>query len=454
VAHRILIVEDEKSLRESLTRVFLREGYDVLSMGSAEAALDVLEVDVFDLIITDIILPGLDGIELLKQAKARQPELLVIIMTAYASVDTAVKALRSGAYDYVMKPIIHEEIKRIVSNALTQNSLLRENALLKKQVEKTYDFSHIVGESAPIRSVVQEIQRIAEARSSILFTGETGTGKELFARATHHASRPNGPFVPINCSAIPEHLLESELFGYVKGAFTGAVGSKKGLFDEADGGSIFLDEIGDISFPLQAKLLRVLEDQEVRPLGGTQPRKVNVRIMAATNSDIEAAVEAGRFRQDLYYRINVITIHLPPLRERNGDVELLTKGFIQRFARDMGKPVTGISPEALSVLAAYSWPGNVRELLNVVERAVLISTGEMILPEHLPTGVFRRNAFVRDALPEKLSIDEYTRMFILEHQDRYSEQQIADLLGITRKTLWEKRKKWNIRRVNSQDVPV
>ncbi len=454
MARKLLIVEDETTLRESLSRVFLREGYDVMGVGSAEAALEILAGDVFDLMITDIILTGIDGIELLRRAKERYPDLLVVIMTAYASVETAVNALRCGAYDYVMKPVIHEEIKRIVSNALTQSSLRSENALLRRQIEKTYNFSNIVGESRAIKDVVEEIRRIADARTSVLFTGETGTGKELFARATHHASRPDGPFVPINCSAIPEHLLESELFGYVKGAFTGAVGSKKGLFDEADEGSLFLDEIGDISFALQAKLLRVLEDQEVRPLGGTQSRKVNVRILAATNTDIEKAVEDGRFRQDLYYRINVITIPLPPLREREGDVELLARHFIGKFATDMAKPVKDVSPEACGVLSAYSWPGNVRELLNVVERAVLIASGDTILPEHLPSGVFRRNTFVRNALQERLSIDDYTKLFILEHQDRCSEQQLADFLGITRKTLWEKRKKWNIRRAGTPDILV
>ncbi len=447
---RLLIVEDEETLRESLIRVFSREGYDVLGAGSAEAAMEMIDADVLDLVISDIILPGFDGIELLKRIKEKQPETVVIIMTAYASVETAVDALRAGAYDYVMKPVIHEEIKRIVNNALTQSALRSENIILKRQIDQRYDFEHIIGESAALNDVIAEIKKVADARSGLLFVGETGTGKELFARATHHASRGDRPFVPINCSAIPEHLLESELFGYIKGAFTGAVTSKKGLFEEADGGSLFLDEIGDISPALQAKLLRVLEDQEVRPLGGTQARKVDVRILAATNSDIDKAVSDGRFRQDLYYRINVITIHLPPLRERDGDVELLAQHFLEKFAGEMGKNVDRIDPEAMKILASYSWPGNVRELLNVIERAVLITAGGAILPEHLPTGIYRKDSFIRTSVSQRLSIEDYTKLFILEHQERYSEQQLADLLGITRKTLWEKRKKWNIKRRRNQ----
>jgi len=444
---RLLIVEDEETLCESLKRVFTREGYEVDGAGSSEEALEILGSDLYDLVITDILLPGMSGIELLKKIKERQPEVIVVIITAYASVETAVEALRAGAYDYIMKPVIHEEMKKIVSNALTQKALLAENAMLRRQIEKTYDFGKIIGESPAIKRILSDIKKIADARSSVLLTGETGTGKELVARAIHRNSlRSSKPFVPVNCNAIPEHLLESELFGYVKGAFTGASASKKGLFEEADGGTIFFDEIGEISPQLQVKLLRVLEGQEIRPLGTTQSRKVDVRIITATNRDIEKEVAEGRFRDDLYYRINVVNINLPPLRERDGDVKLLAEHFLRKYSLEIGKNVTSISEEALRLLTAYPWPGNVREMQNIIERAVLIADGEVLTPEYLPSSLNRERPLHGSGEKRLMSIEEYTRNFIIENQDRYTEQQLADILGITRKTLWEKRKKWNIKR--------
>lgn len=447
MANKILIVEDEETLCESLQRVFTKEGFEVDGVNSAEAALKVLEDGVHDLLITDIILPGMNGIELLKRSRQKQPELIVVIITAYASVETAIEALRAGAYDYVMKPIIHEEIKKIASNALTQKALLAENVLLKRQIDKVYNFDNIVGDSPAIKNVINEIKKIADAKSSVLLTGETGTGKELIARAIHHNSiRHHKPFVPVNCNAIPEHLLESELFGYVRGAFTGAANSKKGLFEEADGGTIFFDEIGEISQQLQTKLLRVLEDQEIRPLGTTQSKNVNVRIITATNRDIEHEVAEGRFRDDLFYRINVINVNLPPLREREGDVVLLAEHFLKKYAAELGKKIDGISDNTMKVLSSYHWPGNVREMQNIIERAVLISEGSTIHQEHLPTGIQKGNAINHRSNQKALSIDDYTRSFILDHQDNYSEQKLADMLGITRKTLWEKRKKWDLKR--------
>jgi DNA-binding NtrC family response regulator len=447
MASKILIVEDEETLCESLQRVFTKEGFEADGVHSAESALKVLEEGVHDLLITDIILPGINGIELLKKARQTQPELIVVIITAYASVETAVEALRAGAYDYVMKPIIHEEIKKIASNALTQKALLAENVMLKRQIEKTYNFDNIIGESPAIKKVINEIKKIADAKSSVLLTGDTGTGKELIARAIHHNSiRKHRPFVPVNCNAIPEHLLESELFGYVKGAFTGAANSKKGLFEEADGGTIFFDEIGEISQQLQIKLLRVLEDQEIRPLGTTQSKKVNVRIITATNRDIEKEVAEGRFRDDLFYRINVINVNLPPLRERDGDTMLLAEHFLRKYSGEIGKKIDSISDDVIKIMSSYHWPGNVREMQNIVERAVLISESNTITQANLPTGLKKGNSIVQKSDRKTLSIDEYTRTFILENQEKYSEQQLADMLGITRKTLWEKRKKWDIKR--------
>lgn len=447
MAEKLLIVEDEEVLCESLERVFSRDGYEVSTASTAETALAVFDGGSYDLVISDIILPGMDGIEFLKKVKDIFPDQPVIIMTAYASLETAVEALRAGAYDYVVKPIIHEEIKQIVRNVLSQRALKRENVLLKRQIEKQYDFSKIIGNSLAVQKIIREVKKVADARSNLLILGETGTGKELIARAIHYNSgRADKPFIPINCSAIPETLLESELFGHVKGAFTGAVVSKKGLFEEANGGTVFLDEIGDLGMGLQSKLLRVLEDHQIRPVGGTQSINIDIRFIAATNRDIESAIRASAFREDLYYRINIITIKIPPIRERKEDIELLVRHFIQKFSQELGKHVQDIERETMDLLIRYSWPGNVRELQNIIERAILIADDEVIRMEHLPECMQNSEAFVQESFDKKLSIEEYTKAFILKYQNGYTEQQLADMLGITRKSLWEKRKRWGMSR--------
>jgi DNA-binding NtrC family response regulator len=445
MGNRILIVEDERTLAESLKRVLAREGYETDLSLSAEEALEKIGSTVYDIIITDILLPGIDGIQILKAVKSRHPDQIVIIMTAYASLETSVEALRAGAYDYITKPIIHEELKQVVKNALRQKQLISENLFLRREIHKRYDFGNIIGESEEIKKTLAEVKKIANAKSNVLILGETGTGKELIARAIHYNSnRSSMPFIPINCSAIPENLLESELFGHVKGAFTGAVISKKGLFEEANGGTVFLDEIADLSLRLQAKLLRVLEDQEIRPVGGNQSHKINIRFIAATNRDIVQEVLQGRFREDLYYRINVILIKLPPLRNRSNDIELLTRYFIQKYSTEIGRPVREISDGAMQRLLSYHWPGNVRELQNIIERAVLISEGGVITEKDLPETLKDKGMLLNTAIENRLSIREYTKSFILRYENIYSEQQIADMLGITRKSLWEKRKKWGL----------
>lgn len=445
MAERLLILEDETTLRESLKRVFVRDGYEVETASSAEEALSHLEQGPWDVILSDILLPGINGIEFLQEVKKRFPDEIVIIMTAYASIETAVGALRAGAHDYILKPIIHEEIKRIVRSALNVRFLRTENLRLKRQIEKNYDFDNLIGESLEIRAVMNEVKKIADSRSNILILGETGTGKELVSRAVHYnSSRRNKPFIPINCSAIPDNLLESELFGYVKGAFTGAVGSKRGLFEEADGGTVFLDEIADLNPNLQAKLLRVIDDHEIRPLGATQSRKVDIRIVAATNKDIVAAVKEGLCREDLYYRLNVVTLTLPPLRDRKEDIPLLTHFFLTKYSQEIGKPVKKILDACQKIMLEYPWPGNVRELRNIIERAVLIADRDTILPEHLPDSLRGSRTFISEALDETLSIENYTKEFILRHQTGLGEQHLADKLGITRKSLWEKRKKWGL----------
>ena len=445
---RLLIVEDEQTLRESLKRVFMREGYEVDTINNAESALKFLEGKFYDLIISDIILPGINGIEFLRKCKDQNPDQIVIIMTAYASLETAVEALRSGAYDYVMKPVLHEEIKKIISNALRERSLKNENLLLKKQLEDHYDFERIIGRSREISTIIGDVKKVSDTKSNILILGETGTGKELFARAIHfNSSRHDKPFIPINCSAIPDNLLESELFGYTKGAFTGAVNSKRGLFDEGDGGTIFLDEIGELSMQMQSKLLRVIDDKEIRPIGGVQSRKVDMRFIVATNKDLSACIKNNTFREDLYYRINVISIKLPSLRERKEDIVLLAAHFLEKYSGELGKKIETIDDSALKILTDYQWPGNVRELQNIIERAVLIVEGNTILPEHISEGLkTSSNPCISETINKTLSIQDYTKEFILKYQSAYNEQKLSELLGITRKSLWEKRKKWGLSR--------
>ncbi len=447
MAENLLLVEDEQTLRDSLKRVFVREGYEVDAVGDAEAAFRSISERSYDLILTDIMLPGIDGIELLKKVREIAPDQLIIVMTAFASLETAIDALRSGAYDYIIKPVIHEEVKRIVKNAFRERSLKSENQLLKRQIGERYNFEKIIGESASISSLIEEVKKIADSKSSVIILGETGTGKELFARAIHHnSSRRDRPFIPINCSAIPENLLESEFFGYVKGAFTGAVQNKRGLFEEADGGTLFLDEIGDLGAQLQAKLLRVIDDGEIRPLGGVQSRKVDIRFITATNRDIDAAVSSGAFREDLFYRINVVRLVLPPLRERKEDIIVLAEHFMHKCAQQIGKQIQGFDDDSRKVLLSYRWPGNVRELQNIVERAVLLADKPFITVNHLPEGIRVENSFSVKQIMKMLSIEDYTKEFILTYQNTYNEQQISDFLGITRKSLWEKRKKWGIPR--------
>ncbi len=441
----ILIIEDEETLRQSLKRVFARDGFDVDIADSAEKGISLLEKNIYDVIVSDIILPGMDGIALLTQVRRDFPDQIFIVMTAYASLETAVRALRAGAYDYIMKPIMHEEIKQVVKNALMQRRLQVENILLKREIGKTYDFSSIIGKSPALKTVIDEAKKIVDTKSNVLLLGETGTGKELFARVIHHnSSRREMPFIPINCSVIPENLLESELFGHMKGAFTGAHVAKKGMFEEADGGTIFLDEIGDINPYFQLKLLRVLEDQLVRPVGSNKVLKVNIRFITATNRDLETAVKERGFREDLYYRINTIALRMPPLRERKEDIPLLVKYFLERYSREFQKHIGRITDEALSRMVNYRWPGNVRELQNVVERAILITDSNPITPESLPESIRTVESFHTSSLNGRLSIEDYTKAFILEYQARFNEQQLASMLGITRKSLWEKRKKWGI----------
>ncbi len=448
MSHRLLIVEDDELLCVSLKRLFVKESYNVTAVYSAEAALVALDAEPYDIIITDIILPGKDGIELLSKVKDRYPETIVIVMTSYATLETAIKAFRLGSYDYIIKPVIHDEIKLLVRNALTQLSIKEYDAKSKKtsvSAVPKYDFSSIVGQSPLIKAIIEEVKMIANSKSNVLLLGETGTGKELIAKAIHsNSNRAEAPFVAINCGAIPEHLLESELFGHTKGSFTGAIYSKRGLFEEADKGTVFLDEIGDLSPHLQVKLLRVLDDKEIRPIGSLQSKKVDIRFIAATNSDLYNSVKEGKFREDLYYRLKVITLKLPPLRERGDDIQILAKYFVEKYSLEMNKPIKPIDEDAMKILKSYYWPGNIREMQNVIERAVLLCDSNSIGLKHLPEEIKNIDADTFDQTSLPLSIEEFTKRTIMKYQSKCSEQELASMLGITRKALWEKRKRWGI----------
>ncbi len=382
----ILVVDDERSLREVLMICLGRAGHDVVVAENAAQALDQLEKRPVDLVITDLKMPGgLDGLGLLDEIKRRYSELQVIVITAYATAETAVRAMKRGAYDYVIKPFKVDEIVVVVDRALERQALVRDNAALRTKVFGRYKLASLLGKSETMQRVFELIRKIAPTRTNVLITGESGTGKELVARALHaEGPRAPRPFVAVNCGAIPDALLESELFGYVKGAFTGATAAKDGLFMAADGGTLFLDEIAELSAAMQVKLLRALQERKVKPVGGVEERAVDVRFVAATNKNLEDEVASGGFRQDLYYRLNVIQVHLPPLRQRLEDIPLLADHFLRRYAAELDKRVTGITPDALAALVGHAYPGNVRELENIIERAVTLETSSVVTRGSLP----------------------------------------------------------------------
>jgi two-component system response regulator PilR (NtrC family) len=383
---RILVVDDERSMRELLQIVLRREGHQVRLAENGPAAVAELEREPVDVLISDIKMPGMTGVDVLREAKRIDPDIVGIMITAYASTDTAVEALRLGAYDYLTKPFDVEELKAKVRNAMERRTLREENVLLKRALRSSSAFSNIIGRSKPMQDVFDLVETVAPTNSTILVTGESGTGKELVARAVHTNSlRRDQAFVALNCGALPETLLESELFGHMRGAFTGAATTKKGLLEAAERGTVFLDEISEMSAMMQVKLLRVLQERKFRRVGGTEEIDADIRIIAATNRDLGKAVSEGDFREDLYYRINVIPIHLPPLRERREDVTPLAEHFVAKYREQMGKPVTGLTPEALRWLETADWPGNVRQLENVIERAVALERGPLIQVSSLPS---------------------------------------------------------------------
>jgi DNA-binding NtrC family response regulator len=384
----ILIIDDEEVLQDVLTALLQNEGFETRSAGTGAEGLALLEREEIDLVLLDLMLPDTSGLEVLKRIRSEDPDQQVIVITAYSSIESAIDAMREGAFHYIPKPFKNEEVLLTVRKALEQRQLAAENRSLREQLRQVYAFDNIIGKSKPMRKVFELIKLAAPAKSNILVLGESGTGKELVAKAIHHHSRRvGGPFVTVNSGSMPPDLLESNLFGHVKGAFTGAVANKKGLFEAASGGSIFFDEIGNIPLDTQGKLLRVIQEKEFMPLGGVETRKADVRIIAATNVDLAEGVQSGSFREDLYYRLNVITIELPPLRKRNEDIPLLVQHFLRKYAHENEKEIERVSAAAMELLLDYSWPGNVRELENVIERAVVLSTEEELGVDLLAPGV-------------------------------------------------------------------
>ncbi len=385
---RILVVDDERSMQEFLEIFFRSEGYEVATAGDLQSALLHVEGDEFDVVISDIQMPGGSGIELLHAVGETSPETVVIMMTAFASTETAIAAMKDGAYDYITKPFKVEEVRIVVEKALEKKLLSSENRRLRSELRSRERDRSIIGSSPAMQRIFDIVAQVADTKANVLLSGESGTGKEMVARAVHGmGERRNRPFVAVNCAAIPENLLESELFGHVKGSFTGAVQNKTGLFESADKGTLFLDEVGELPLSLQVKLLRVIQEKSIRRVGGTDERRIDVRIIAATNRRLGEEIAAGRFREDLYYRLNVIEIPMPPLRERRDDIPLLVAHFVEKYARELGKPVDGLSEAALNRLVEYRFPGNVRELENLIERAIALSRGPTIELELLPPAV-------------------------------------------------------------------
>jgi two-component system response regulator PilR (NtrC family) len=452
---RILIVDDERGMRDLLSILLKKEGYAVEACESVEKARGSVGRGDLDLVICDISMPGGSGLEVLKQSRTSNPETPVIMITAYASTESAVEALKLGAYDYLIKPFDVEEMKIVVRNALEKRRLEHENRALKRELKEKFHAEELVGESPRMKEVMTLVAKIAPTNSTVLISGESGTGKELVARAVHAGSpRQNRPFVSINCGALPDELLESELFGHTRGSFTGALTAKKGLFEVADGGTIFLDEIGDTSPAMQIKLLRVLQERRIRRVGGTEEAEVNVRVLAATNQDLEQMVRDRRFREDLYYRINVIQIRMPALREKPEDVPRLALHFLVKYGRVMGKKITRISEEAMRRLMEHNWPGNVRELENVIERAVALETTDAVTTESLSREV-RSGTRLSPEFPVSLSdvgIDlerqlERLREHFMEEALRRAhgvQTKAAELLGMSFRSFRYFAKKYNL----------
>jgi two-component system response regulator AtoC len=439
---KILVVDDEAIIRDSLRDWLNDTGYNVFTAQNGAQALETIEREKPRIVIADLVMPGMDGIELMKRAKEISPDIEVIIITAYGSIPTAITAIREGAYDYIQKPFCPERAEILIAKLVERQRLIEENLSLHQKLEERYRFENIIAKSSRMQQVIEAIKVVANSNATVLITGETGTGKELVARAIHSQSqRHDKPFIAVSCAALPETLLESELFGHEKGAFTGAYAQKKGKFEIANHGTLFLDEIGEMSANIQVHLLRVLEEKEFTRVGGNEPIKVDVRVISATNRDMKEAVAKGQFREDLYYRLNVVNIELPPLRERREDIPLLAQHFLKKFALENKKEVTDFSPEATDFLLRYDWPGNVRELENAIERAVILAKKPVIEIDDLPQ---------QTLLGHPISLEKNLRQVEKNHivnvltQTKGNYTEAAKVLGISRMTLYNKAKAYRI----------
>ena len=441
---KILVVDDELIMRESLKDWLERDGHDVESAASGEDALETLKDTRFDILLVDIKMEGMSGLDVLRQVKEGDPDVAVIMITAYGSISTAIEAMKNGAQDYLLKPFDPNQLGMLIEKIVEHQALDRENLFLREQFKDRTRFESMIGQSRPMQEVFDLIRDVAPQSSTVLITGETGTGKGLAAKAIHTNSPwREGPFVVVNCGAIPEHLMESELFGHQKGAFTDAKETKKGRLELAHSGTLFLDEIGEISMRMQIDLLRVLEDRVFYRVGGTQPIEADFRVIAATNRDIEAAIKERTFREDLYYRLNVISFKMPSLRDRKDDLPLLTEHFLHRFSQEINKPVNRISREAMDEMMLYEWPGNVRELENAIERAVVVAKERTIRPEDLP--IFRQEFL---APPDATSLKEIEKTHITRvlEENQWNISKSAELLGIDRSTIYSKIKRYSIQK--------
>lgn len=452
----ILIIDDDRGLRVSLSAFLEKKGYSTLTAATAQEGLEIIENNTVDLVLLDIRMPGMDGITALKKIKEINSDLNVIIITGYGSIETAVEAMKEGAVDYVTKPFNLKELSSKIETSLKIKYMVIKNKLDEREEEGRESFSNLIGKSKQMQEVYELIAKIARKDVTVLILGESGVGKEMVAKAIHQNSqRKDGPFIKVNCAALPDQLLESELFGYEKGAFTGAGRQKKGMFELADGGTIFLDEIGDMSLATQAKILRVLQEHEFQRLGGEETIRVNVRVLAATNIDIQQAIERGKFREDLYYRLNVVRINMPPLRERPEDIPLLTNEFIKEYNQKHNKEINGVAPDAMRLLMSYDWPGNVRELKNICEQAVVLNDSNVITAADLPVEI-RGKGFNLDANQSNQSLKDITKNLTSEIERKiitetleetgWNRNETAQKLGITPRTLYNKIKEYKIER--------
>jgi len=458
---RILVVDDEMIVCESCKRILEEEGYEVETALSGKEAFEKMKTNPFDIVITDLKMPGIDGMEVLSTFRKEYPDSIIIMITGFSTVETAVEAMKLGAFDYIPKPFTPDEVSIVVKKAIEKKSLMLENVYLRQELQEKYGFHNIVGKSKKMQEIYRIIAKVAMTDSTVLIYGQSGTGKELIARAIHFNSpRREKQFVPVDCAVLSENLLESELFGHVRGSFTGAVTTKPGLFEVADGGTVFLDEVGNISLSIQAKLLRVLQEREFTPVGGTKAKKVDIRLIAATNKDLEKMIKEETFREDLYYRLNIVPILLPPLRERQEDIPILAVHFLKKYAEEMGKTIKGITPEAMEKMIRYPWPGNVRELENVIERTVVMIDDEMVRVEHLILPGQQEKEVLENQIPltsealkeikkqmREKAVEEIERAFVLNALERHqwNVTRAAEEVGMLRPNFQALMRKYNLR---------